>query len=355
MTLVLGSPKVQFFHGDVPEFLAGGKVFTYLAGTTTPVNSYPSARDASNFENPNTNPVILDSRGEATIVLQGPTKIVLKDADDNLIWTVDDLNVTSTDIVDSDGKDLLTFEEVANAVNYIRISNGTIPKIETLGESLDVDLDLLCKGSGGINISSGNLQINEGDFNISAGDIDVTNGDIRVVNGDINVTDISQAPVVEVLPPGCVSAFGGATAPSGWLECDGSAVSRTTYADLFAVIGTTFGVGDGSTTFNLPNQARRVLVGEGGTGTGIIGNSIGDTGGAETHTLTESEMASHTHEYFLNEPNLSMKTPTPLFPKDLTRKNPKLPLADTSDTGNASPAAHNIVQPSLVTSYIIKT
>lgn len=54
-------------------------------------------------------------------------------------------------------------------------------------------------------------------------------------------------------PSGCVSAYAGATAPSGWLECDGSAVLRTTYASLFAAIGILYGAGDGSTTFNLPD------------------------------------------------------------------------------------------------------
>jgi microcystin-dependent protein len=61
-----------------------------------------------------------------------------------------------------------------------------------------------------------------------------------------------QRSVVDVQPPGMVSLFGNSTAPSGWLECNGAAISRTTYSDLFANIGTTFGTGDGSTTFNLP-------------------------------------------------------------------------------------------------------
>jgi microcystin-dependent protein len=61
-----------------------------------------------------------------------------------------------------------------------------------------------------------------------------------------------QRSVVNVQPAGMVSMFGNSTVPTGWLQCNGAAVSRTTYSDLFANIGTTFGVGDGSTTFNLP-------------------------------------------------------------------------------------------------------
>jgi microcystin-dependent protein len=102
----------------------------------------------------------------------------------------------------------------------------------------------------------------------------------------------AAAPVASI-PSGSVTAFAGAAAPSGWLMCNGSAVSRTTYADLFAVIGTTYGVGDNSTTFNLPNLNGRVPVGF------DVGQSefdfVGKTGGAKTHTLTTNEMPSHTH------------------------------------------------------------
>jgi microcystin-dependent protein len=64
-------------------------------------------------------------------------------------------------------------------------------------------------------------------------------------------------------PVGLLAPFAGASAPSGWLLCDGSAVSRTTYAPLFAVIGTTYGAGDGSTTFNLPDMRAASPVGAG--------------------------------------------------------------------------------------------
>lgn len=78
------------------------------------------------------------------------------------------------------------------------------------------------------------------------------------------------------LPAGVVVPFAGKTAPSGWLKCDGSAVSRTTYAALFAAIGTTYGAGNGSTTFNLPKQSVLPL----GTSAPVIGNgqAIGMTG-----------------------------------------------------------------------------
>jgi microcystin-dependent protein len=82
-----------------------------------------------------------------------------------------------------------------------------------------------------------------------------------------------------------------ASAPTGWLLCDGSAVSRTTYAGLFAILSTTYGVGDGSTTFNLPDLRGRFPVGK---NAGTF-SALGGTGGEETHTLTVPEMPAHTH------------------------------------------------------------
>lgn len=70
-----------------------------------------------------------------------------------------------------------------------------------------------------------------------------------------------------LIPTGCVQAFAGATTPQGWLLCDGSAVSRTDYADLYAVIGDTYGSGDGSTTFNLPNLVDKFVEGSATSGT----------------------------------------------------------------------------------------
>lgn len=88
---------------------------------------------------------------------------------------------------------------------------------------------------------------------------------------------------------GIVIPFAGTTAPQGWMLCDGSAVSRTTYAALFAVIGTTYGEGDGETTFNIPNLAGRVVIGSSQS------HALGTTGGSETVTLTADQLPVHTH------------------------------------------------------------
>lgn len=99
------------------------------------------------------------------------------------------------------------------------------------------------------------------------------------------------------IPAGAVQAFAGSSAPTGWLLCDGSAVSRSAYARLFAAIGTAWGVGDGSTTFNVPDLRGRVPVGA-GAGAGLTSRALADEGGAEAHTATVAHThtgPSHTH------------------------------------------------------------
>jgi len=148
------------------------------------------------------------------------------------------------------------------------------------------------------------------------------------------------------IPTGTVSAFAGNTAPTGYVLCDGSAVNRTTQAALFAVIGTTYGVGDGSTTFNLPDLRGRVVAGMGGSlssGT----DALADTGGASTHTLTENEMPSHSHGIggIANDMNLGTSS---------FRLSPTVSsIGDTKETGGDQP--HNNVQPTIILNYIIKT
>ena len=113
------------------------------------------------------------------------------------------------------------------------------------------------------------------------------------------VHDGSTAGGFEVVPSGSIIAFGGAAAPdAGWLLCDGSDVNRTTYARLFAAIGTAYGTGNGSTTFGLPDLRDRVLLGKGtnnstlGTETGsaaassVITNATNTTGTATSGSTT---------------------------------------------------------------------
>jgi hypothetical protein len=108
---------------------------------------------------------------------------------------------------------------------------------------------------------------------------------VRTYNVAPNPNDVTG----NGLPTGAITMWAAATAPSGWLLCDGTAVSRLTYANLFSIIGTTWGTGNGTTTFNVPNTAGKTVRGVNGTYT------LAGTGGAESVTLTTANLAPHSH------------------------------------------------------------
>ena len=164
-------------------------------------------------------------------------------------------------------------------------------------------------------------------------------------------------------------AFAEGSTPSGWLLCDGSEVNRTgTYADLFALIGTTYGVGNGSSTFNLPDLRGLTVVGE-GTGDGLTARTLAATGGEEAHQITTGEMASHTHGSAGNHrhrPSQNNRFATHYDPGGLdyvlkTSGSDSKSLASyTTYAGThthasvGSNTAHNTMQPFIVLRYIIK-
>lgn len=155
------------------------------------------------------------------------------------------------------------------------------------------------------------------------------------------VTDPSN-----VFPKGTILDYAGSGAPSGWLLCDGTAVSRTTYSGLFTVIGVTWGAGDGSTTFNVPDLKGRVTIGV-GTGTGLTARALADSGGAETHVLSVGELAQHAHSI-----------PTAVAPAGAVTavgKAVNLTAAANANTNNiGSNNPHNNMQPFKATTKIIK-
>jgi len=125
-------------------------------------------------------------------------------------------------------------------------------------------------------------------------------GQLFLYYQDPNTTQwVPAAPAPTIAtgpPPGAIMDFAGATAPAGWLICDGSAVSRVTYAALFGVVGTLYGTGDGSTTFNLPDCVGRTSVMVDASATRLTGyTTLGANGGVQNVTLTTAQMPGHAH------------------------------------------------------------
>ena len=195
-----------------------------------------------------------------------------------------------------------------------------------------------------------------------------------------NATFSGNQPVEELgtaagnvitMPAGSVTAFAAAAAPTGWLLCNGQAVSRTDYARLFAVIGTTFGAGDGVSTFNVPDIRGRVpAMIDGGTGrltgaqAGGCGGALGNAGGEQGHTTTGNEMPNHGHG--VNDPGHAHPGGA-YWRGDLgggqvnssagfTFGEGGIDVAGTGISIQAAGggAAHNNVQPTIVLNYIIK-
>ncbi len=177
-----------------------------------------------------------------------------------------------------------------------------------------------------------------------------------------NLTDIEGIPTATIIP------WTDSSVPTGYLECNGQAVSRSTYSALFAIVSTTYGTGDGSSTFNVPNLADNVPVGKsnnkalastGGANTVTsTGNISGSTANA---TLSTPQLASHSHGKGKSTPGLKTRNSNPGgFNK--AAANP----TNTGNAGSGGGHSHNmsanfsgdatsILQPYLTILYIIKT
>jgi len=205
---------------------------------------------------------------------------------------------------------------------------------------------------------------------------------VRTINNvGTNNSDVPSS-TEQVIPAGFIGPYAGNSVPLGWLACDGSEVSRTIYANLFANIGTLWGAGNGATTFTLPDFRGRTAIGD-GTGTGLTARTLGANLGAEEVTLTGAQSGIAAHNHTQNAHNhLTVKIGTgnqdPITNTvSLAYKVTGVGDADytligrneTADTGLSSSttatnnavsdttalSAHTNMQPSAVAKFIIKT
>lgn len=164
-----------------------------------------------------------------------------------------------------------------------------------------------------------------------------------------------------VEPAGNIAWTARSTAPAGWLLADGTAVSRVTYADLFAAIGTTYGAGNGSTTFNLPNLKGRVPVGRDAGQSEF--DSLGETGGAKTHTLTDAQVPNTQVKTTNAGGTLAYRATAGTYDVGTLPSGPnRVPFNVSGASSEASGlrvdggnGAHNNLQPYIALNPIIKT
>lgn len=272
----------------------------YAGGTVTFYSNYPTCSVLKNtWSNSgqtvlNTNPIVLDSAGRATIFGSGSYCQVLKDMNGNTIWqketgdaaststlgwgsvsggTANAQTVTVSGFASTNGQ---TFYFVAGATNTGALTlsvNGGSPisvvKTTTSGTAILTGTEVVAGNVIGVTYYS-------------------TTGQFQLVTNNVSIAT----------PPGQLATYAMTSCPAGWLAANGSAVSRTTYSVLFSNIGSTWGNGDGSTTFNLPDLRGMFVRGTGTNATypTAIGPAVG-TYAADTYLNHNHTDSGHTHSY----------------------------------------------------------
>lgn len=235
MANFLGTPKFQAFDSN-GDPLSGGKLYSYISGTTTAKATYPTLADAEAGTNANANPVILDSRGEANVVLTGSYKLVLKTSADSQLWSVDAVGTTSNTLLnDVYGNDVIVLASGgSSSVNYITLTNSTAgnpPLATASGTDTNIDLKIASKGSGTLKLDAG-----------ATGTVDVG----TVSTGAINLKRNTAVT-------GTLSTSGAATLNSAEVSTTLGVTGASTLASVgvtgAATVGTTLGV-TGDTTLS---------------------------------------------------------------------------------------------------------
>jgi len=179
---------------------------------------------------------------------------------------------------------------------------------------------------------------------------DKTNAVLKV--GDGSTAWSSLTAVTSAHPIGMIGAFAAPTPPTGWLACDGSAVSRTTYSSLFSVIGTTWGVGDGSTTFNLPDLQGAFLRGTGSHDSETMADTNAYTGPA-VGSFEDDQMQGHWHTMTISSPatvpsSVGVNTTSPstsVVAAQTTSASDRSPGTYVSDGTNGTPRTGDETRP----------
>jgi microcystin-dependent protein len=338
------SPVAKMQFTDITgEPLVGGLLYTYEAGTTTPLATYTDNSGASL----NSNPVVLNARGEANIWLGANTyKFKLTDSNNTEIWTVDNISppttalspVLSGNVVinsNSSGSPLTITQTGTgpllainkNTTSHLYIASNGLVGFGTTAPQRKVDINdgaLMLSSSGTQNVElthfsdqtylylfrdqTFRLIINNiGLFTIDSAGVYSLNPVYVPATPTLATQAASKSYVdstaANTTPPGVIAPYAGTSAPTGWLACQGQVVSQTTYASLYAAISTTWNTGgEGAGNFRLPDLRGMFVRGTGtnatGSSSGAVGPSVGayatDTYLNHSHTATQ---AAHDHSY----------------------------------------------------------
>jgi microcystin-dependent protein len=360
----------------------GGHKVLVLGGSPSGTNTItisPNDQEKLYFvaNNSGQSAIFTQGSGSNVTVANGKQAIIFADgagstAAVNSISTLSDGDIDTAQLADNAvttakiaDNNVTTAKINAAAVTEAKIATDAVTNAKMADDSVGAD-ELIDNsvGAAAINISG----------NGTSGQYVTSDGD-----GSFSYT----TPPVAFLS-GMIMPYAGASAPSGWLLLYGQAVNRTTYSDLFAVLGTTYGSGDGSTTFNVPDLRGRTIAGQddmGGSSAnrltdqsgGVDGDTLGASGGTEQHTLTEAEMADHSHLVVASGDVGGSEFSDITIPEAATRavsskasynnviayalapsgSGNEPNIGKSSDVG--SDTAHNNVQPTFILNYIIKT
>jgi microcystin-dependent protein len=398
MSVLSPTAKLQFT--DITGApLVGGFLYTYVAGTTTPLATYTDS-SGTTF---NSNPVVLNARGEANVWLSANIyKFKLTDSNNNEIWTVDNISapISSISPILSGNVEIST-DSASPALKITQVGAGAVLLAQDSSDPDSSPFVITANGRIGLGtlsptnaltIDTGALDFTESGTvytriyaDASASIFDASDAG-RALSfrtnsiGRLTITDTLSAFATPVVVPndptvgtyaanknyvdgltgstaGIIAAFAGTTAPSGWLACQGQVISQTTYADLYAAIGTTWDIGgEGAGNFRLPDLRGMFLRGAGTNATGSSSGAVGqpvsdyaaDTYLNHSHAVTDP---GHAHSYTACTASLAGAAAGGGQPTGATTSSQTTGLTvDTSTTGGTEtkPKNYGVL-------YIIKT
>ncbi len=333
-TIAAGKTKLIYADGAGSGAAVTDASSTLVATGGTEVSTDASPQLGGNLD-VNGNSIVSTSDGHISLVPSGTGDVRL--------------GTDTVRVGDTNGDATIT----TNGTGDLTISTnaGTNSGTVVIADGANGNISVTPNGTGSVVIDGLSMPQADG----SANQVLKTDG-----SGNIGFTTLSSFS----LPSGTVLPFAGTSAPSGYLLCFGQAISRSTYASLFTAIGTTYGAGNGSSTFNVPDLRGRAIAGQddmGGSSAdrltdqsgGVNGDTLGASGGTETHTLTTAQLASHSHSAtsltLTNADDTGGTGNSAEFNASGNLRLTYTPSIGSAGSGNA----HNNVQPTLILNYMI--